>query len=67
MAFKTIRKTHRSSAAFRKTREKRFPSATREDIQKAMNQFIEDGGKITRIEPEWIVEGSISINGSGMQ
>lgn len=59
MAFKTIRVNRRSVADRRKSREKRFPSATREEIEKAMKDYLKGGGKIKRIEPEWIVEGSI--------
>lgn len=61
MAFKTIRPNRRSISDLRKSREKKFPSATREDIEKAMKRYLDDGGKITRVEPEWIVEGSIYV------
>ena len=61
MAFKTIRQDRQSVVGRRKRREKHFPSATREDIQAAMQQYLDNGGKIKRVEPEWIVEGSIYI------
>lgn len=61
MAFKTIRSHRLSIGDLRKKREKKFPSATREDIEKAMEQYLEEGGEITRVEPEWIVEGSIYV------
>jgi len=38
-----------------------FPDATREDINKALKDFLSKGGKIKRIEPEWIEDGEIYI------
>lgn len=61
MAFKTITVNRSSKAELRKKREKKFPSATREDIEQALKQYLDEGGKIKRVEPEWIVEGSLYI------
>lgn len=61
MAFKTVRLNRQSAIERRTRREKKFPSATREEIEKAMKQYLETGGKISRVEPEWIVEGSLYI------
>ncbi len=58
MSFKTVRVKHKSTFDRRLLRDKRFPSATREDINKAMEAFLAEGGKIKRIEPEWIEEGN---------
>ena len=38
-----------------------FPDATREDIDRAMKDYLAKGGKIKRIEPEWIEEGEVYI------
>ncbi len=51
-----------SVAERRKAREKKFPSATSEDVKRAVEQYLSGGGKITRVEPEWIIEGSIYIS-----
>lgn len=32
---------------------------TRDEIEKAMENYFAKGGKITRIEPEWIIEGQV--------
>ncbi len=48
-------------AEHRKRRQKKFPSVTRIEIEKAMTQYIAGGGKITRVEPEWIEEGELYI------
>ncbi|MCP4754714.1 MAG: hypothetical protein GY866_27860 [Proteobacteria bacterium] len=39
------------------------PSATREEIERALSEYLANGGRITRIEPEWIEEGEIYIFG----
>lgn len=38
-----------------------FPDATREDIDRALKDYLANGGKIKRIEPEWIEDGEIYI------
>ena len=58
MSFKTVKVNRKSAVDRRLLRDKRFPSATREDISKAMKAFLAKGGKIKRIEPEWIEEGN---------
>jgi len=45
-----------------KNRGKFFHSApTREEVEKAMTDYLEKGGVIKRIEPDWIEDGEISI------
>ncbi len=58
MSFKTVRVKRKGTTDRRLLREKRFPSATRDDINRAMEAFLAEGGKIKRIEPEWIEEGN---------
>ena len=35
--------------------------ATRQEIEKAIKEYLEQGGKITKIEPEWIEDGQAYI------
>lgn len=45
-----------------KKRSKSFlPEATRDEIERALTEYLAKGGKITRIEPEWIDEDEIYI------
>ena len=37
------------------------PDATREDIDRALKEYLAKGGKIKRIEPEWIEDGEIYL------
>lgn len=48
-------------AAFKRKRIKHFPGVSREELDKAMSDYLERGGKIKRVEPEWIEEGEINI------
>ncbi len=34
---------------------------SKEEIQKAIDEYLSKGGTITRVEPEWIEEGRIYI------
>lgn len=45
----------------RQTRDRMSETAqpTRDEIEKAMEDYFAKGGKITRIEPEWIIEGQV--------
>ncbi|MBT3226231.1 MAG: hypothetical protein HN580_17980 [Deltaproteobacteria bacterium] len=61
MAFKKNKLNGIARAEQRKRREKKFPSATRNEIEEAMTKYLAEGGKITRIEPEWIEEGELYI------
>ncbi len=61
MAIKTTELNRIARVEQRKRREKKFPSATRSEIDEAMANYLAKGGKITRIEPEWIEEGEIYI------
>ena len=45
----------------RRRSNRAFPDATREDIDRAMKDYLAKGGKIKRIEPEWIEDGEIYI------
>ena len=36
-----------------------LPEATREDVEKALDKYLSNGGLITRIEPDWIEEGEL--------
>jgi uncharacterized protein (DUF1330 family) len=49
------------STAVGKRREQRYCSVTRQEIESAIADYLARGGKITRIEPEWIEEGEIYI------
>jgi hypothetical protein len=44
-----------------KWREPRRSSVTRQEVESAIADYLARGGKITRIEPEWIEEGEIYI------
>ncbi|MFH2130220.1 MAG: hypothetical protein ABIK68_07585 [bacterium] len=61
MTIKTVRSKRDSVIGRRKKRDKKFPAATHEDIEKALEKFMAEGGKITRVEVEWIEEGNIYI------
>ncbi len=61
MAMKTTELDRIARVEQRKRREKKFPSATRSEIEEAMAKYLAKGGKITRIEPEWIEEGELYI------
>ena len=34
---------------------------TREELERAVEEYLSNGGKITRIEPLWIEEGKVYI------
>jgi hypothetical protein len=34
---------------------------TREEVKSAVDEFLSKGGKITRIEPVWIEDGSVYV------
>lgn len=55
---KFLRREERLS---RRRNNRAFPDATREDIDRAMKDYLAKGGKIKRIEPEWIEEGEVYI------
>jgi len=59
MANKTTKLDRIARAEQRKRRERKFPSATRSQIEEAMAKYLAQGGKITRVEPEWIEEGEL--------
>ncbi|MBU3917074.1 hypothetical protein KKA14_16190 [bacterium] len=45
-------------SASRRKKKTGFQAApTREDIEKALDEYLSQGGKIKIIEPEWIEEG----------
>jgi hypothetical protein len=59
MAIKTTELDSIARVEQRKRRQKKFPSATRSEIEEAMANYLAKGGKITRVEPEWIEEGEL--------
>jgi hypothetical protein len=59
MAIKTTELDRIVRAEQRKRRERKFPSTTRSQIEEAMAKYLAQGGKITRVEPEWIEEGEL--------
>ncbi|MCG8337201.1 MAG: hypothetical protein MJE63_22100 [Proteobacteria bacterium] len=53
-----------STLSIKRKQTKPFsPVPTREEIEKATREFLAKGGKITRVEPEWIEEGRLYISG----
>ena len=55
---------HTSTLSIKRKQTKPFsPVPTREEIEQATREFLAKGGKITRVEPEWIEEGRLYISG----
>ena len=49
-------------AAVRRLKHKHFTTVTREELDQAMSEYLKRGGKIKRVETEWIEEGEIRID-----
>ena len=54
-----IKERNSLSRSKRRQKLRLFKDPTREEIERAMHEFISKGGKIKRIEPKWIEEGRI--------
>ncbi len=57
----TIKQRNVSPSKGRRKARKFATTPTREEIEKAVHEYLLKGGKITRVEPEWIEEGKAYI------